>query len=99
MILDGEKNVEMKVEGTKFEQMMSFKYFGVQIQNNEKQETEINERIGTAMKIYYTLNRNVLRMREITEKIKVNVHKAIFYPNLAHGCDSWELTKDTRNRI
>ena len=43
MILGGEESVEMKVEGIKLEQVKSFKYLGVQIQNNGKQEAEINE--------------------------------------------------------
>ena len=48
----------MEVEGIKLEQVKNFQYLGVQIQNNGKQEAEINERINTAMKIYNTLNRN-----------------------------------------
>ena len=58
MILDGEKSVEIEMEGIKLEPVKSFKYLGLQIQNNGKQEAEVNERISTAMKIYYTLNRN-----------------------------------------
>ena len=58
MIFGGEKSVEMEVEGIKLEQVRKFKYLGVQIQNNGKQEARINKRISTAMKIYYTLNRN-----------------------------------------
>ena len=48
----------MKVEDIKLEQVKNFKYLEVQIQNNGKREAEMNERIDTAMKIYYTLNRN-----------------------------------------
>ena len=48
MILGGEESVEMEIEGIKLEQVKSFKYLGVQIQNNGKQEAKINERISTA---------------------------------------------------
>ena len=65
--------------------MKSFKYLGVQFQNNEKQEAEINERISTAMKIYYTLNGNFLRMKAITKKTKVNVYKTIFCQILTYS--------------
>ena len=41
MILGGKESVEMEVEDIKLEQMKSFKYLGVQIQNNGKQEAEI----------------------------------------------------------
>ena len=52
MILCGEESVEMEVRGIKLEQVKkSFKYLGVEIQNNGKQEAEIK-------KIYYVLNRN-----------------------------------------
>ena len=71
---------------------------GVQIQNNEKQ-AEVNERISTAMKTYYTLNRNFLRMRAVTENIKVNVYKSILCSIITCGSESWVLTKDIRSRI
>ena len=43
MILGGEESVEMEVEGFKLQQVKSFKYLGVQIQNNGKQEAETSE--------------------------------------------------------
>ena len=58
MILGGEESVEMEVESIKSVQVKSFKYLEVQIQNNGKQVAKINKRISTAMKMYYTLNRN-----------------------------------------
>ena len=73
MILGGEESVEMKVEGFILEQVKSSKYLEVPIQNNGKQEAGTNERISTAMKMYYTPIKNVLRMRTITKKIEVNV--------------------------
>ena len=82
VILGGEESVEIEVEGIKLKQVKRFKYLWVQIQNNEKQEAEINERISTATKIYYALNRNFLSMRAITKKTKINVYKAIFCPIL-----------------
>ena len=72
MILGGEEErIEMEMEDFKLQQVKSFKYLGVQIQNNVKPETEINERIKAVVKIYYTLNRYFLRMRGIAEKTKV----------------------------
>ena len=58
MVVNGEESVEMEVKGIKLKQVKSFKYLGIQIQNDVKQEAEINERISTAMKICHTLNRN-----------------------------------------
>ena len=51
MILGGEKSIEIEMEGSKLEQVKSFKHLGVQIQNNGKQEADINERISAAMKL------------------------------------------------
>ena len=97
--LGGEESVEMEMEDIKLEQVMSFEYLGVQIQNNGKREAEINERISTATKIYYALNRSFLRMRAITKKTKESVYKAIFFSILTYRCESWVLTKDIRSRI
>ena len=51
VILGGEEGVEMKLKGIRLDQVESFKYLGVQIQNNGKQKPEINEGIDTAIKI------------------------------------------------
>ena len=51
------------------------------------------------MKVYYTLNRNFLRMRAITKKTKVNVYKSIFCPILKYGCESWVPTKNIKSKI
>ena len=40
----------MEVEGIK---LKSFKYLGVPIHSNGKQEAIVNERINTTMEIYY----------------------------------------------
>ena len=69
MIVGGQESAEMDAEGIKLKQVQSFNYLGVQIQNNEKQEAETNERISTPMKIYYTLNRNFLKLRVIVRGI------------------------------
>ena len=49
MIWGEEEIVETEEESIKLQQVHSFKYLGAQIQNNGKQETEINERISTAI--------------------------------------------------
>jgi len=49
MLLSEEESVEMEVEDIKLEQVKSLKYLGVQIQNNGKQEAEINKRFSTVM--------------------------------------------------
>jgi len=38
-------------------------------------------------------------MGAITEKTKVNVHKAIFCPILTYDSESWVLTKNIGNKI
>ena len=68
----------------------------VQIQNNRKQEAEINERISTAMKMYYTLNIDFLKKRAFTKKTKANVYKRFSAQSLH---ENWVLTKDIRSRI
>ena len=55
--------------------------------------------ISAAMKTSYASNINFLKMREITEKTKIDVYKTIFCSILTHGCESWVLTNDIRSRI
>lgn len=81
------------------EQTNSFKYLGVAIQKDGKNETEINERVNNAMKLYYAFNRTFIWKQEISQKTKLTVYKSIVKPILSFGCESWTLTKQQESKI
>ena len=56
--------------------------------------------VTVAMKLKDTcsLERN-LQSREITLPIKVQIVKAMVYPVVMYGCESWTIKKSERRRI
>ena len=42
---------------------------------------------------------SILKSRDITLPTKVHLVKAMVFPLVMHGCESWTVTKDERRRI
>jgi hypothetical protein len=99
VITKDEKNVDIEIENTKIEQVNEFKYLGVTINNKGKQDTEINQRISAATKLYHSLGKTFIGKNEISRKTKMTVYQTIFRPVLTFGSESWVITKRQKNRI
>jgi cysteinyl-tRNA synthetase len=99
VITKDEKNVDIEIEGTKIEQVNEFKYLGVTINNKGKEDTEINQRISAATKLYHTLGKIFIGKKEITRKTKMTVYQTIFRPVLTFGSESWVMTERQKNRM
>lgn len=59
--------------------------------NQGRQEMEINERIKKANSVYYTMRQTFINKREISQKIKMFV--------LTYGCEVWVLKQHKRNKL
>lgn len=59
------------IDGKVIEQAEIFKYLGIIIQQEAKQEGEINSRIESGIKLYYTLNNPFIKKKEISKKTKI----------------------------
>jgi hypothetical protein len=99
VITKDEKTVDIEIEDTKIEQVNEFKYLGVTINNKGKQDTEINQRISAATKLYHSLGKTFIGKKEISRKTKMTVYQTIFRPVLTFGSESWVITKRQKNRI
>lgn len=97
----GDKDTQTTVtlEGTAIKQTNSFKYLGVTIQKDGKNDAEINNRVENASKLYYAINTALIWKKEISRKTKLTVYKTIAKPVLTYGCESWTLTNQQKNRI
>ena len=42
---------------------------------------------------------SILKVRDITLPTKVHLHKAMFFPVVTYGCESWTIKKDECQRI
>lgn len=92
-------NISIKLDGRVVEQTESYRYLGVNIHMNGKQEEEINKRIESTTKLYYTLNYPFIRKKEISKKTKMVVYSTVFKPILTYGSESWVLNKQMKSKL
>lgn len=93
------EEINIDIENTKIEQVNTFQYLGVEIDGKGTQETEINNRVEKAIKLYYTMSNKFLNTKEISQQTKLRVFKSIYRPILTFGCESWNLTKKQKSQI
>ena len=80
-------------------QVKEFKYLGVLFTSEGRTEQEISRRIGAAGAVLQSLYRTVVTKRELSQKAKLSVFRAIFVPTLTYGHEVWVMTERTRSRI
>lgn len=97
----GKNTTKMTIElnGRVIEQTDVYKYLGVKIQSDGKNEAEINERLESTMKLYHALNSKFIRRREISTGTKLTVYNTIFRPILTYGSESWILTRQQKSKL
>ena len=93
------KDVKVEMDGMTLQQVKDFKYLGIHIQENGRQEAEVNERVTTAVKTYHALGNKFLRKREISRGTKMSVYRTIYCPILTYGCESWVMTNTMKSKI
>lgn len=93
------KNTNIEINQSKIEQVDVFKYLGVQIDREGNMESEVNERIGNAARLYHSLSKPFISKKEINRKTKMVVYKTIFRPILTYGSESWVLTNSMKSKI
>ena len=99
VVANEEHKIEIKIRETSIEQVDKYCYWGVTIDKRGKFEHELNDRITKANNLYYAINQSFIGKREISEKTKLTVYKAIYLPILTYGCESWVLTTHEKGRI
>ena len=80
-------------------QVKEFKYLGVLFTSEGRTEKEISRRIGAAGAVLQSLYRTVVTKRELSQKAKLSVYRAIFAPTLTYGHEVWVMTERIRSRI
>lgn len=101
MVFNNKNNstTNIKLNEEKIEQVNSFKYLGVHIQNDGNMETEINNRINKTIQIYHQMKNKFIGRKEVDNATKMIVYKTIYRPTLTYGAETWVLTKEQRSKI
>lgn len=94
-----DRKIVTYIDGKVIEQVEIFKYLGISIHQEGKEEAEINNRIESGIKLYYAMNKAFITKREISKKAKITVFNTIFKPILTYGSESWILNNQTKSKI
>jgi hypothetical protein len=79
--------------------METFKYLGVQINQEGTIDKEINTRTVSSNKLFNSIKSGFLNHKEIIEKTKLSVYKSTFSPILSFANETWLLNKKHKSKI
>lgn len=85
-------NKYMKVGSFKFEEVESFKYLGVIINNKNEKKQEIDQRIQAGHRAYYKY-KNIMTDKKISRNTKLRVNKTAIRTIVIYGAETMSLTK------
>ena len=84
--------------GKQWNQWLSFIFWGSKITVDGDSSHEIKRRLLLGRKVMTNLD-SVLKSRDISLLTKVHLVKAIVFPVVMCGCESWTIKKAERRRI
>ena len=87
-----------QIDGETVEKVSDFILGGSKITTDGDCSHEIKRRLLLGRKIMTNLD-SIYRSRDITLSTKVHVVKAMVFPVVMYGCESWTVKKDEHRRI
>ena len=89
----------LQVNGATLKQVEKFKYLWVAFTSDGRQNEEFDTRIGKASAVMRALHYSVVMKRELSKKVKLSIFKAVFFPILTYGHESWVMTERMRSQV
>ena len=87
-----------QIDGETVEAVMDFIFLGSKITADGDCSHEIKGRLLLGRKVMTNLD-SILKSRNITLSIKVHLVKAMVFPVVTYGCESWTIKKSECRRI
>ena len=87
-----------QIDGETVETVADFIFLGSKITSDGDCSHEIKRRLLLGMKVMTNLD-SILKSRDITLPTKVHLVKAIVFPVVMYGCESWTIKKAECQRI
>ena len=87
-----------EIDGEKVETVRDFSFLGSKITADGDCSHEIKRRLFLGRKVMTSLD-SILKSRDITLPTKVHLVKAMIFPVVMHGCESWTVKEAERQRI
>ena len=90
--------ISWQIDGETMETMRDFSFLGSKITADGDCSHEIKRRLFLGGKVMTNLD-SILESRDVTLPTKVNLVKAIVFPVVMYGCESWTIKNAERQRI
>ena len=87
-----------EIDGKQWKQVSDFIFWGSKITADGDCSHEINRRLLLGRKVMTNLD-SIFKSRDITLPTKVRLVKAMVFPVVMYGCESWTVKKAERRRI
>ena len=87
-----------EIDGETMETMSDFNLLGSKITEDGECSNEIKRRLLLGRKVMTNLD-SILKHRDIILTAKVHLVKAMVYPVVMYGCESWTIKKAEHQRI
>ena len=84
--------ISWQIDGETMETVTDFIFFGFQITADGDYSHEIKRRLLLGRKAMTNLD-SILKSRDITLPTKVHIVKAMVFPIVTDGCESWTIKK------
>ena len=89
----------LQINRVTVKQVEKFKYLGVAFTSEERQDEQLDARIGKASAVMRALHYSVVMKRELSKKTKLSIFKTIFVPINTYGHESWVMTERMRSQV
>ena len=90
--------ISWQIDGETVETVADFIFLGFKITADGDYSQEIIRRLLFGRKVMTNLDR-ILKSRDITLPTKVHLVKAMVFPVVMYGCESWTIKKTEHRRI
>ena len=90
--------ISWQIDGERVETVSGFIFLGSKITSDGNCSHEIKRRLLLGRKVMSNLN-SIFKSRDITLPTKVHLVKAMVFPVVTYGCESWTKKKAEHQRI
>ena len=93
------KQCSLQIDGVRLKQSEKFKYLGVSLTSDGRQNSEMDNRIGKANAVMRQLHRSVVLRRELRTRAKLSIFRSVYVRILTYGHDCWIMNTKVRPRV
>ena len=95
---EGSRPLRIEVDGVWLEQVTKYKYLGVVITEDGRDDEEIKTRLGIARTAFNNLEK-VLRDRKMKMELRIKILKCYVWSIARYAAETWIISKNTERRV